>query len=169
MAFLQVSAVLPKCVTDRLVESGAIVRRGCEIPIYELEGESASVFMDFLGDGCEEIDPILTVDFGPPLAPFVSPHVQVEVLGLLNTFLPLMDGAFAVGAPPIVYLPIMAAPMGGFQYHHPKIAIQRVQQEMENPTIAGIVHLRTVPSAQTICNLTIGYANCFVARRIRKL
>ena len=126
--------------------------------------------MDFLGDKIgEDVDPVLRVNFGSPAAPFVTPYAQMEVLGLLNTFLPLTAGAFEAGAPPIVYLPIAAAPMGGFQYRHAKISLQKVQQEIENPTIAGIVHLNAVPSGEMICNLTICFAKCIVARRIRKL
>lgn len=56
------------------------------------------------------------------------------------------------------------------QYHHAKMAIQAVQQEIQSAAIfavqcSGIVAL---PYGNTICDLTATYANIVVVTRIRK-
>lgn len=118
-----------------------------------------------------DADPILTPAFGHPLAPYVSPNVQIEVWNILSTYQPLHAQDLAFGAPPIVYIPAILPVLGGIQYNHAQITIQAVQQEIENPVnfLTIVPGLVAVPSGQVICDLTIQYANAQVIRRIRKV
>eukprot|EP00542_Grammatophora_oceanica_P016420 CAMPEP_0194048620 /NCGR_PEP_ID=MMETSP0009_2-20130614/27882_1 /TAXON_ID=210454 /ORGANISM="Grammatophora oceanica, Strain CCMP 410" /LENGTH=77 /DNA_ID=CAMNT_0038694543 /DNA_START=9 /DNA_END=242 /DNA_ORIENTATION=+ len=54
--------------------------------------------------------------------------------------------------------------------HHAQIAIQKVQQEICNPTAMPAVSrgIAQVQSGQIITDLSIIYANCAVVQRLRK-
>jgi hypothetical protein len=172
MSFTQVCGTLPKDLIDVLRETpNVIIRDQCEIIIVELveSPDGMDVFSQFLQYE-KEIDPLLHVDFGAPLSPYVVPHIQVEVWNILSSFQPLDVDSFRPGAPLIQHIPAQFPVLGGYQYHHAKIALQCVQQEIQNPThlaqfVPGLIGL---PSGQVICDLTIQYANAAVVTRIRK-
>lgn len=65
------------------------------------------------------------------------------------------------------YVPLPA----GFQYDRAKIANQAVQEEIQSSTVfAGhCPGLMSVEHGQTICHLTITYANVVIVTRINKI
>jgi hypothetical protein len=173
MAFRSISSSLPKKLIQELHEcEGVVVRDQCEVLIIELvdSPQGDEVFKQFLMAG-NDVDPILTPAFGHPLAPYVPPNVQIEVWNILSSYQPLRAQDLTVDGPPIAYIPAIFPVLGGIQYHHTQIAIQAVQQEIENPIqfLAVVPGLSVVPSGQVICDLSIQYANAQVIRRIRKL
>ena len=173
MASFTVTTSLPDKVIGDLVNAGAKVRKDCEIPIIELvDSEAASTcYNEFLASLDKEVDPILVPQFGNPIYPYQAPVVQNEVHRLLESFRPLTAAHFAPGGPPIVALPLpVPPPLLGYQYHHAQIAIQKVQQEICNPTTMPAVcpGIMQAPSGQIITDLSIIYANCAVVQRLRK-
>lgn len=172
MSTIKVSTALPKRVIKSLREEGATIREDCEIIVVEvLEQEAIAVYDRFLRSETQ-VDPILNPNFGNPAAHYVPLNVQLEVYQLLQTYQGLMAPDLAVGAPIPIIAPVNALVIpfgGGFQYHHAQIAIQSVMGQIENTDLGfNLVGLNNVPSAQTICDLSIIYSNCVVVRRIRK-
>jgi hypothetical protein len=172
MAFIQVCALLPQHIIHEFRDlRNVVVRDQCEIMVFELveSPEGRDIFHHFLQDDLE-IDPLLHPTFGPPLSPYVAPHIQVEVWNILSSFQSLHAEAFRASAPLIQHIPTKFPVLGGYQYLA-KIAIQCVQQEIQNPIhlaqfVPGIVGLR---SGQVICDLTIQYANAAIVTRIRRV
>lgn len=148
------------------------IRTECKILVVELNtDDSATAFSQFL-QGPGEVDPVVLITFGPPIAPFGTPASQTEILNILNSYQPLLKADFAPGA--VIQwrpLPATGAPLGGFQFHHAQIALQRVQQEIENPSIfaAQCPSILGIGPAQNLCDFQILYSNCVVARRLRRL
>lgn len=174
MTCRKVSTILPKTLIEELQKSGATVRDKCEIHIVELatldepkHSASEVRFLEWL-KGPEEVDPLVTVSFGPVISNYICPAAQAEVLSIINSYQPLDQDQLAAGNVP--WQPIAALPLGGFQYHHAKIALQMMQQEIENPghLLAQCPTLSLLPAGHCICDLTINYTNCAVARRLRK-
>jgi hypothetical protein len=171
MSCSTISAKLPKNIIDRLIAcDGVVLREDSEINVIEIveSVDAQQVYKDFLVSLEEDVDPLLSPGFGHPLFPYVSANVQVEVYNLLETFRPLTAANIAAGGFP--YIPAVFPVLGGVQYHHAQIAIQAVQKEIQTAAIfnvhcPGIVAL---PSGNTICDLTITYANVVVVTRIRK-
>lgn len=173
-----VKVKLPKDLLDKLECNGAKVNKICSrMPLYTIgmdisDIEADKIYMDYL-QSQDEVDPLLIATFGDPLNPFVNANIQQEVLYLLSCFQP-MRKAEIVGLANFVPQPIpvpFVLPAGnGYQYHHAQIAIQRVQQEIEFPQVFANVctNLVQLPSGNVICDLTIGYANCHIIRRITK-
>jgi hypothetical protein len=95
-------------------------------------------------------------------------RAQVEVYNLLETFRPLTAAHIAAGGFP--YIPAVFPVLGGVQYHHAQIAIQAVQEEIQTAAIFNVQcpGIGAVPSGNTICDLTITYANVVIVTRIRK-
>lgn len=174
MASINVTTSLPGKIIDDLVKAGAKVRKDCEIHIIELvDSEQASAcYNEFLTSQNKDVDPILVPQFGNPMYPYQPPAIQNEVHRLLESFRLLTATHFAPDGPPIVAFPLpVPPPLLGYQYHHAQIAIQKVQQEIRNPTTMpavcpGIVQ---VQSGQIITDLSIIYANCAVVQRLRKI
>lgn len=160
-----INTSLPECVIEDLRRSGAVVRDACSIIIIEaLEKSQWDVLSNFL-QSKQEVDPILTPNFGPPLVQFVPPNVQVEVYQLLSTYQTLLTA----NAPLPALSPLLFPVGGGVQYHHAQIAIQKVMEQIEDTNPAfGLPGLAMVLQGQVICDLTITYANCQIVRRIRK-
>jgi hypothetical protein len=177
MAFFHVHTKLPPCLLDSLRKSGAEFREKnkCKIPVVVLEigGGSEQLFLDFLQKDDDQIDPLIHVHFGTPMAPYVGPVVQQEVLGIINSYENLTQLDFSPGVQLawIPFIPPANQPMGPFQYHHAKIALHKVQMEIENPVSFGAntPALNQVPSGSVICDFEINYNNCAVVRRIRKM
>ena len=146
------------------------------MPTYLLglddESEASTAFMDLLGNE-EEADPLLIPAFGPPLSPFTNPETQLEVFYILNCFrdklhsdIILLDLNFVPSLMPTNFSP---PPGNGYQFQS-QIAIQRALQEIENPKFYAAVcpNLLLVPAGKIICDVTIGYANCHIMRRVIK-
>lgn len=175
MASYEVNTVLPKCIINALVEKGATVRKDCGIHVIECVSEIlVGEFLSFLGKEEEvKCDPLLVPLFGPPLAQYVSPNVQAEVHYLLHSFQPLLRAAFHPGGviPVNPMNPAFIPPLGGYQFHHAQIAIQKVQQEITNPQhfVAQCPFLAGLNGGYVICDLNIHYANCVVVQKLRKV
>lgn len=171
MSFIQICTTLPQDLIDKLRElKNVVIQDQCEIMIIELveSPTGMEVFNQFIQNS-QEMDPLLSVDFGIPLSPYVVPHIQVEVWNILSSFQSLCMNNYHINVPFIQYIPAQFPVLGGYQYHS-IIAIQCVQQEIQNPSylidfVPGLIGL---PSGQVICNLTFRYANAAVVTRIRK-
>jgi hypothetical protein len=172
MSFKSVRTSLPSAILEHLRQfERVVVREECEIKIVELveSVEGMRYFMEFLGDD-EEVDPILTPNFGHPMYPYINPVIQIEVFNLLATYQPLAAADFLPG----VVIPFVIAQFpiigGGIQFHHAKIAIQAVQSEIQNLLIFNnnCPGLTSLPSGQVICDLSIFYANAVVVTRLSK-
>ena len=171
MSCYTISANLPKNIIDRLIAcDGVVLREDSLINVIEIveSVDAQQVYKDFLVSREEDVDPLLSPGFGHPIYPYVSVQVQVEVYNLLETFRPLTATDIAAGG--FNYIPAVFPVLGGVQYHHAQIAIQAVQEEIQTAAIfnvqcPGIVAL---PSGNTICDLTITYANVVIVTRIRK-
>ena len=171
MTTILVKTELPSSVIESSRQTGATIREECEMKVLELvNAEHIEPYTEFLMSSDEDADLLLLPIFGSPLAQYVPPNVQAEVHQLLATFQPLLSAALRGAAPPPPLAAFGAAPpLGGYQYHHAEIAIQRVMQEIENPDLAfALVGLNMVASGNVICDMTIVYSNCVVVRRIRK-
>lgn len=174
MASINVTTSLPDKLIDDLVKAGAKVRKDCEIHIIELvdSEEASACYNEFLTSQNKDVDPILVPQFGNPMYPYQPPAIQNEVHRLLESFRPLTAAHFAPGGPPIMAFPLpVPPPLLGYQYQHAQIAIQKVQQEICNPTTMpavcpGIVQ---VQPGQIITDLSIIYSNCAVVQRLRKV
>eukprot|EP00296_Roombia_truncata_P001410 JP437179.1.p1 GENE.JP437179.1~~JP437179.1.p1 ORF type:complete len:175 (-),score=13.58 JP437179.1:68-592(-) len=173
MEDFHIKTCLPECILQELRDRGAVFREDCKIKIVELfESDQADQHFDsFLLDK-KEVDPVLHPTFGDCFNPYLSAPAQYEVLRLLASFQPLMAADLDRNAPvPLVpaFLP-GAAPLF-FQYHHAKIALQRVQKEIEAPCaqlLPQLPLLTAVHSGNVICDLNITYSNCIIRRRVRK-
>mmetsp|Transcript_16452 Transcript_16452/g.27563 ORF Transcript_16452/g.27563 Transcript_16452/m.27563 type:complete len:173 (+) Transcript_16452:2034-2552(+) len=171
MSCSTISAKLPNAVIDKLKAcEGVVLREDSVMNVIEIVEsiEGQQVFKDFLITDAEEVDPILSPGFGHPLFPYIPVNTQVEVYNLLETFRSLTAANIVAGGFP--HIPAVFPVLGGMQYHHAKIAIQAVQEEMQTAALfavqcPGIVAL---PSGNTICDLTITYANIVIVTRIRK-
>lgn len=169
MSCFTISAKLPKAVVDKLKAcEGVVLRQDSVMNVMEIVEsiDGQEVYREFLMTGAEE--GILSPGFGHPLSPYISVNTQVEVYNLLETFRPLAAANIVAGGFP--HIPAVFPVLGGMQYHHAKIAIQAVQEEMQTTALfaaqcPGIVAL---PSGNTICDLTITYANIVIVTRIRK-
>jgi hypothetical protein len=170
MPTIQVRTSLPTSIVNVLREKGSTIREECEIKIIELlEKVSIQAYDNFLISSDEEMDPLLMPVFGAPLSQYVSVNVQAEVHQLLATFQSLLADALTCNTLPHLARFGQVPPVGGYQYHHTPIAIQRVMQEIENPNPGFVVPgLNNVPSGNVICDMSITYSNCIVVRRIRR-
>ena len=173
MTSFNVTTSLPEKVVDDLINAGAKVRKDCEIHIIELvDSEPASArYNEFLASRDKEVDPILVPQFGNQMYPYQAPAIQNEVHRFLDAFRPLTGAHSAPGGPPIATLPLpVPPPLLGYQYQHAQISIQKVQQEICNPTAMPVVcpGIVQVPSGHIIADLSIIYANCAVVQRLRK-
>lgn len=116
--------------------------------------EAISLYKEFLSDGAGgDADPMVTPVFG--VLPFRA--VEAEVWSLLQTFEPMIAADFLPGAAPLQLVPASHVPLGGVLYHHSKIALQAVQDEITSlhRFAAACPALAAVPSGQTICDLVI--------------
>lgn len=154
----EIHTELPKQLLIDLEDRNARIRKECKIWIVELSSEeSQSYFRDFLeAPDDDEVDPVVQVTFGPPMNPYISPAMQVEVWSVISIY--LLKNNFLPGA----------TPAGGIQYHHTKIALQKVQDEIEHPdwVAESIPLLQGMDSGIVICDFTMVYANCVVVRRL---
>jgi hypothetical protein len=150
---------------------GVNIRENCEIKIVELVNstDGLNYFLRFLHDGADA-DPVLLPHFGPLAFPYVAVPVQLEVYDILQSFQSLSAADFFPGAGPIPLNNAPALVMGGFQYHHAKIACHAVMEEIQQPgrINAPFQGLNAVPSGQVICDLSLTFANCIVVVRLRK-
>lgn len=150
---------------------GVHIRDDSEVKIVELveSREGQELFFQFLQDG-NEVDPVLLPQFGPLAYPYVPLAVQLEVYDILQSFQSSVAADFRAGAGPIPLIPAPQVVLGGFQYHHAKIACHAVQEEIQQPNRIGAVFpgLNSILSGQVICDLNLTYANCIVVIRIRK-
>jgi hypothetical protein len=98
--------------------------------------------------------------------PYISPATQVEVWSVISTY--LLKNNFLPGAPAIPWILNNNPPAGGIQYYHTKIALQKVQDEIEHPdwVAESIPLLQGMDSGIVICDFTMVYANCVVVRRL---
>ena len=133
--------------------------------------QAISLYKGFLSDGDRsDTDPLVTPFFG--VHPSQSQAVQAEVWSLLQTFEPLMAADFLPGSAPLQLIPASAvrAPLGGVLFHHSKIALQAVQDEIVSLHRFAAVcpALAAVPSGQIICELIIQYAHNNIVQRLRK-
>ena len=172
-----ITTKLPTSILETLEREGATVLRDCpKMPMYMLgldgDENATKAYMNFL-EKQNDVDPLLFPAFGPPLNPFVNQATQNEVFYLLSCFRNKLK-ADILALPNHVPQPIPAnfapPPGNGYQYHNAQIAINRLQQEIANPQVYANVcpNLVLVPPGNVICDLTIGYANCHIMRRIRK-
>lgn len=173
MPHIQVCAKLPDDVLTKLRGcDGVNILEESEVKIVELveSFEGQQLFFQLLQDG-NEVDPVLLPQFGPLAFPYVPVAVQLEVYDVFQSFQPLMAADFYPGAGPIALIPAPALVLGGFQYHHAKIACHAVQEEIQQPNriAAAFPGLNSIVSGQIICDLNITYANCIVVIRIRKI
>jgi hypothetical protein len=172
MPHIQVCAKLPENVLLKLGEcDGVNIRAESEVKIVELveSVEGQNLFFEFLQDG-NEVDPVLLPQFGALAVPYVPVAVQLEVYDILQSFQALTAADFQPGAPAVPLIPAPPVVLGGFQYHHAKIACHAVQEEIQQPNriAAAFPALNLVVSGQIICDLNLTYANCVVVIRIRK-
>ena len=168
---IDITSKLPKGVLESLEKKGADVQKKSKIWIVELNSEeSQQYFKDFL-EGPDEVDPAVYVTFGPPLNPFIAPQAQLEVWNIISSYQPLTREAFLPGGQ-IHWIPIPngVPPGAGFQYHHAKIALQKVQEEIERPgrLAEHLPCLVAMNDARPICYFNIVYANCIVSKRLHR-
>lgn len=168
----KITAKLPKKVIQKLIScEGVVLRKGSLVNVIGLvnSAEGQLVYKTFLADDSEEVDPLLNPSFGNPLYPYVPHATQVEVYNLLSTFQPLDAASIFAGG--FAFIPAVFPIPGGFQYHHAKIAIQAVQQEIQTVGIfaAQCPGLSALLSGQVICDLTITYGNVVIETRIHKV
>jgi hypothetical protein len=88
---LSVKAKLPEDLKNNLKNYDNIIYRDGDIPIIELnKSESATkLFLEYLQNDnniYEKNGPILKIEFGNPINPYINPLTQVEVLNLLHTY-----------------------------------------------------------------------------------
>jgi hypothetical protein len=165
---------LPKRLLQSLRESdGVTIREDCDVKVVELVDsvKGQDLFFQYLKDGNDfGSDPVLIPQFGPLAFPYVPVAVQLEVYDLLQSFQPLVADDFLPGAGPIALIAAPVLVLGGFRYHHSKIACYAVQEEIQRPhrTAAPLPGLHSLPSGQVICDLNLIFANCIVVIRIRK-
>ena len=172
-----ISTKLPTSLLEKLEREGGTVLRDCpKLPIYMLgldgEENATKAYMNFL-EKDNDVYPLLIPTFGPPLNPFVNQETQNEIYFLLSCFRTKLKSdilALSNHVPPLIPPNFVPPPGNGYQYHHTQIAINRVQQEIANPQVYANVcpNLVLVPPGNVVCDLTIGYANCHIMRRIRK-
>ena len=171
MSCKTISTKLPKSVINKLVKcDGVVLHKDCEVNVVEIVNsiDGQEIYKSFLMSDTEEVDPVLFPAFGNPLFPYIPVNTQIEVYNLLETFRSLRAADIVAGGFP--FIPAVFPVLGGLRYHHAKIAIQAVQEEIQTVAIfaaqcPGIVAL---PSGNTICDLTVTYANALVVTRIRK-
>lgn len=133
--------------------------------------DAQRMFSEFLCDEEGGSEPLVTPSFGTPLAPFVTPAAQADVLNLLSTFAPLMAAAFAAGAAPSQFIVATAPlPFGGVHFHQSKIALQAALGEIQTSErfAAACPALAAVPSGAVICDLVCTYGNCVISTRLHK-
>jgi hypothetical protein len=172
MPCVRISAKLPASIIEELTAcEGVIVRGDSSIIVIEIVNSEAgkAVHKRFLTTDPQEIDPVLFPSFGHPLYPYVPVATQVEVYNMLSTFQPLLAADFVVGAFP--FIPAIFPVPAGFHFHHAKIAIQAVQEEIQN--VARFANqcpeISAIQPGQIVCDLTITYANAIVVTRIHKV
>lgn len=170
---------MPMVVLDALPR-GLVTKLRASAGIQILEGERSvlnisdspqaiALYKEFLSDGDGgNADPMVTPVFG--VLPFQSRAVEAEVWSLLQTFEPMMTADFSPGAAPLQLVPAVHVPLGGVLYHHSKIALQAVQDEITSlhRFAAACPALAAVPSGQIICDLVIQYAHNNIVQRLRK-
>lgn len=176
----EINFKLPPTLLKKMKDASAQVlpKQGKEsrcsgyLPLYVLQDGSekpdVKLFLDFL-EGNKEVDPLVHPHFGPPLQQWVTPAVQHEVHFLLYDFSQKLRHDLApLASPQNGAAANWGAAAANYQYHA-QIALHRVQQEIEHPTVyAGVCpNLVALPVGNVICDLTITYANCAVQRRIR--
>ena len=115
--------------------------------------------------------PTLNVTFAvDPVYPFVSHLIQREVHDILLTFQPLLKANFAPGAVNPPFIQGIFPVLGGVRFHHCKIAIQAVQEELQTVNLfaAQCPGLAQLVPGQIICDLEIRYRDNIIVVRIRK-
>mmetsp|Transcript_19866 Transcript_19866/g.28559 ORF Transcript_19866/g.28559 Transcript_19866/m.28559 type:complete len:174 (+) Transcript_19866:20-541(+) len=172
MSHIHIHAKLPGDALAKLRScAGVNIREESEFKVVELveSFEGQQLFFQFLKDG-DEIDPLLLPQFGPLAYPYVPLAVQLEVYDILHSFQSLMAADFRPGAGAIPLIPAPALVVGGFQFHHAKIACHAVHEEIQQPyrIAAAFPGLNSIVSGHVICDLSLFFANCVVVTRIRK-
>mmetsp|Transcript_1638 Transcript_1638/g.2601 ORF Transcript_1638/g.2601 Transcript_1638/m.2601 type:complete len:172 (+) Transcript_1638:130-645(+) len=150
---------------------GVNFRDDCEFKIVELveSPEGHQLFFQFLQDD-NEVDPVLLPQFGPLAYPYVPVAVQLEVYDILQTFQSLKVDDFLSEAGTIALIQAPQIVIGGFQYHHGKIASFAVNEEIQQPSRinAAFPGLNSICSGQVICDLNLIFGNCIIVIRIHK-
>jgi hypothetical protein len=163
---------LPTDLVDALrAAEGVRITLGDRMSIDISDSMAAKqLYKAFLTDTEAFVDPVVIPMFGHPLAQFVPLNVQAEVWNLLATFEPLLAASFVPGAALPAFVNLQVLPVGGIEYHHSKIAIQAVQDEIVSlPRFAAACPaLALVPSGSVICDLLIQYARCNIIQCLRK-
>ena len=164
----EIHTALPNCVISQLEELKAVVRRESKILIIELTTEESERYFSVFLASEAEIDPVVNVAFGPPLAPYATPLAQMEVWQVVHSFQPLLRDDILHGN--YTWIPLAAPPMFGIQFHHAQIALQKVQEEIEHPAhfAPNVPHLMALEDGRPICVFTIVYSNCVVSRRLHR-
>ena len=164
---------LPAGLIATMRSAAGVTSAQSDVLLLDISGspDAQRVFSEFLSDSEGGSDSLVTPYFGNPLAPFVAPAAQADVLSVLSTFAPLMAAAFAAGAAPAPFVPAAALLVfGGVHFHHSKIALLAVQGEIQTSAwfAAHCPALAAVPSGNVICDLICTYGNCVVSTRLRK-
>lgn len=138
--------------------------------------DALQLYKGFLTDEKSGGDPLVSASFllgggGEALSSFVPYPAQDEVWGLLMTYSKLVASDFVDGAP---LAPFVGAkhplPHLAVHFHHAKIALQAVQDEIESLAhyADACPALAAVSSGTVICDLGIQYGNCNIAKRLRR-
>ncbi len=162
---------LPKELVARLRAADGVKFFEGERAVLDISDspQAIALFKTYLCDG-SGADPLVTPHFGVPPAQFIPLAAQAEVWSLLVTFAPLMAANFLPGAVPFPLVPAPVGLPGGVLYHHSKIALHAVQDEIVSLQrfAAGCPALASVPSGNVICELVIQYAHNNILQRLLK-
>jgi hypothetical protein len=166
------STPMPKYFLNYLTTFNNVTVQDGEIPLIELVNspEACSAFIDFT-NGVEDDknnNILLYPTFGHPLEPYINPLEQIEVFNLLATYESLLIPDLIANIFP--YINAKFPIMGGFQYYKTKLVIQAVKDQIQNPTyfIDKCTGLCAIPNGNTICDLSITYANAVIVIRIKR-
>ena len=168
------SADLPESLLEEISKTAgvAVSRETKNFTTYNISNSSGamSLYKMYLLNNSVFLDPFLRPMFGGPHYSFIPPLIQREVYNLLLTFQPLVQANFVPGAgiPPFIQAALSVP--AGVRYHHCKIAIQAVQEELQTVNLfaAQCPGLAQLASGQIICDLEIRYKHTIIIIRIRK-